>query len=443
MSRPLLFIAHGFPPASGSGPNRALAFARYLPEHDWQPIVLTTGAAWAANPDPSTHIPPGVRVVRTRSLERPPGRPPLAQPVDTVSAASTGSASLGRRLKSHAAHALRFPDAQVGWLPFAVAGGFRAIRQRQVQVIYSTAAPFTGHLVGLILHRMTRLPWVAELRDGWYRWNQAIFPDYPFWRHPLESRLEGAAVRGAQKLILVTDAMADAFRRQYSDLAPGHFAVVPNGYDPRLQDEPLPDAQVDSKSFVVLHTGALYHGRGIEAFLDAAGRLALENAQFRERFTLRLAGTLDEGARGEIARQISHYGAALRVTYDGYLDHRAILAAQRDASLLLLIVNTTPGAEATVPGKLFEYLVARRPVLAIVPPDATAADIIRRARAGWVAPAHDVPSIQAHLAEAFAAVLENAPFEPDAEEVARYDRRSLTAHLARILDDAVGTGHNR
>ena len=120
-----------------------------------------------------------------------------------------------RKLKSQVAHLQRFPDAHVGWTWFAVRAGLKAIREQRVTAIYSTAAPFTNHLVAYILHKLTKLPWLLELRDGWYEWNFAIFPDYPRWRHWLERPLERAAITSASKAILVTDLMAEKFRRQF------------------------------------------------------------------------------------------------------------------------------------------------------------------------------------------------------------------------------------
>src|ERR1700716_2526647 len=186
-------IAHHFPPASGSGSNRALAFARYLPEYGWQPIVLTPEVAWAINRDDGllAQVPGDLRVVRTRSLESKPS-PPVAGLVRQER--QTQSV-----IRSNIGHLKRFPDAHLGWLPFALA----AARRQDYDAAYSSSGPFTSHLAGLILKRLKKRPWVAEVRDGWYHWNRAIFPDYPAWRNVLERRLEAAAVRSADRVILV------------------------------------------------------------------------------------------------------------------------------------------------------------------------------------------------------------------------------------------------
>lgn len=443
VSRRFVFLAHAFPPVGGSGSNRALAFTRYLGQYGWRPIVVTPGVEWASPRDDGLlgELPPRVAIVRTRSWEALPGGADSAGAGESPRGA--GPRGAARRLagltaleglKGALGHAARFPDAHRGWTPFAVSAGLRAIHDGRAELIYSTAGPYTSHLVGLILHRLTRAPWVAELRDGWLRWNQAIFPDYPRWRGPLEGRLESAVVHEAGRLLLVTESMAAAFRQQYPMLPRDHFGVVPNGFDPE-QYVDLPPVVADPARFRIVHAGALYFGRSADAFLQALARLVAEQPRFAEMAELVLIGTLDQGAHAELARGLAAPELNNRVVFSGYHDHRSTLAALRSADLLLLLVNTTPGAAAAVPGKLYEYLAVGRPILAVAPPGSEAAAIVARARAGWVAPAHDVGAILAQLRAAFAVHAAGTPFAPDRAVVARYDRRELARALARTFDE--------
>src|SRR5438477_7208294 len=135
----VLMIAHHFPPMGGSGSNRALAFARYLAEYGWQVTVLTPDVAWAANRDDRllAEVPRGLRVLRTRSLE--------AQPrVRGLGRLGEGSGRRTSTLRSQLGHLKRFPDAHIGWLPFALA----AARQARYDLVYSSSGPFTSHVVG-------------------------------------------------------------------------------------------------------------------------------------------------------------------------------------------------------------------------------------------------------------------------------------------------------
>lgn len=431
-SRSLLFVAHTFPPAAGSGAHRALAFSRYLPANGWNPVVLTPRPEWAALRDDGLldSVPPGLAVVRTRSFE------PRPVPVGTepLSAASPPPARPGlSALKTNLAHAMRFPDAHVGWTPFAVAAGLQAIRKHGCSLLYSTSAPFTNHVTALILHRLTGLPWVMELRDGWYLWNAAIFPDYPGWRHALERRLEAACVRSAGRVLLVTEKMVGQFRWQYADLQSAHFAVIPNGFDGEAIKPSAPRAPNPAR-FEVVHAGSVYFGRSAGPFIEAAGRLAAEDPAFGRAFRLRLLGALDEGAREEIASTVAHYGLEKRVAYEGQLPHAEALAAMRGADLLLLLANTTEGAEATVPGKLFEYLAVRRPVLAVAPRASETEEVVSRTRAGWLAAPGDPEAVEAALRAAWRAHAAGEPFEPNEAEVARFERSHQAAELAALFD---------
>jgi glycosyltransferase involved in cell wall biosynthesis len=436
----VLMIAHHFPPAGGSGSNRALAFARYLPDYGWRPVVVTPDAAWATNRDDSllAELPRDVREVRTRSFE---ARAAVSSGVRrAVSGANVRTARVPRAasaLRSNLGHIKRFPDAHLGWLPFALA----AARRQRYDVAYSSSGPFTSHLIGLLLNRTTGKPWVAELRDGWYRWNRAIFPGYPAWRDALERRLEAAALRGADRVVLVTDRMAEQFRAQYTDLPPWHFAVVSNGYDPRQFEGVCASVNVRKrpgnpcKRWVMVHAGALYYGRSLAAFLDAARAVIATDEEFARDFGLQLIGSLDRVAHGEIERS----GLGNHVTVRGQMAHAEAIDAMRAADALLLIANTTPGAEATVPGKLFEYLAVGRPVLAVAPAESSTADVLRQTGGGWLAAAGDPRAIACILQRAYA---ERATFR-EAADIASFDRRVLTGELARIFDEVTKDAAHR
>ncbi|MBV9543096.1 MAG: glycosyltransferase, partial [Chloroflexi bacterium] len=538
----------------------ALAFARYLPMYGWRPVVLTVDAAWATNRDDDLLrlVPHRLEVVRTASLEGKPASSSRRGPEESAAQErnasgraggrgseptlprEVGAADCGPHMRERVAkwlvpawsrrqlgHLRRFPDAHLGWLPFAIAAAWR---RQDVDLVYSSSGPFTCHLVGLILSKLLRKPWVAELRDGWYLWNRAIFADYPGWRGPIERRLEAAVIRSADRVLLVTERMAAAFRSQYADVPADHFRVVTNGFDPRqvtvtadhgdatsllaaragqgcvdgavwdaspatnrsgaaeLMErrgvleraseatdtgeqergsvrEPIealdslgaesaveawnPDRQTDTANevFEVVHAGALYYGRSITAFLDAADRLmrkpvavdsvpgAQFQVQFGKKFRLTLIGSLDATAGAELARH--PIGPYIRV--EGQLSHATVMQRLRRASLLLLVANTTRLAEATVPGKLFEYLAIGRPILALAPRASSTADVLAHTGGAWLAPGDDVDAITAALREAFESWQAGRMIGPDPRQVARYSRTRLAGELARVFEEVLAS----
>lgn len=434
VGRRVLLVAHHFPPSGGSGPNRALAMATFLREHGWEPTVLTVDSAWAMMPDAAlaAELPGDVRVVRTRSLEPRPAQP---GPTPRTRARPSPVRPTTAGLRSHLGHLKRFPDAHAGWIPFATAA---ALRERY-DVVYSTSGPFSSHVVGLLVKLVRRTPWVAELRDGWYVWNRSIFPDYPGWRGGLERRLESRALHTADRVVLVTERMAETFRRQYPDLPATHFAVVSNGYNPLQTSETAPlRAPAARQPVVLVHAGALYYGRSVAALL-AAVRESLASASDQSGgVRLDLLGTLDAAARAEVTAA----GLDQHVRVLGPVDHASALAAMRQAHLLVLVANATPGAEATVPGKLFEYLVSGRPILALAPRPSSTRDVLEHTGGGYLALPDDPTSVATALRQAVDDLRHGRARTADPAAVATYDRRRLAGEMAAVLDGVVTSGAN-
>jgi hypothetical protein len=190
----------------------------------------------------------------------------------------------------------------------------------------------------------------------------------------------------------------------------------------------------DSRAFEIVHAGALYYGRSIASFLDAAQRLMGEDASFQAAFRLTLIGSLDATAHAELAR----HPVAPCVRLEGQLPHAAVIRRLRAASVLLLVANTTPLAESTVPGKLFEYLAVERPILALSPRASSTVDVLERTGGAWLAPGDDVVDVVSALREAFASWREGRALSPDPQVVRRYDRTRLAGELARVFDAVLG-----
>jgi glycosyltransferase involved in cell wall biosynthesis len=185
----------------------------------------------------------------------------------------------------------------------------------------------------------------------------------------------------------------------------------------------------------VLHAGALYYGRSLARFLQAVQRLRDDEPGFAADFRLTLLGTLDARAQAEVDG--SGLGAMVQVLPQ--TDHAAAIWAMRSADALLLVANTTPGAEATAPGKLFEYLAAGRPVLAVAPTESSTADVLRQTGGGWLAAAGSGDSIACVLRQAYS----ERERRPNPAAVARYDRRQLAGDLARVFDEVTGCAARR
>ena len=409
--RRVLMVNYYFPPLGGIGSLRALKFATYLPEFGWEPTVLAPrdGAYYR---DPSLAF-PEERVVRTRSLElsRLGKRALAAGGTDTEPAALGPGLGVVRRLVHRWIYR---PDPQVGWYPFAVAAGRRALRERRFDAILSSSFPITAHLVARRLHRSAGLPWVAEFRDPW---TDLLDPRDP--RRRRDEPVERAIVAEADAVVVPSPDWADLFRRKGAR----EVAVITNGYD--SADIP---ARHPPKGFVVTHVGSLYPDRqDLSAVWPALA--ALRGSPGMEGLRLRFVGDLGPAVRREI--ETHGLGSLLEVT--GFLPYRDALAEMAASSVLLVAGarDQRPLLRGMIPAKVFEYLGTGLPVIYVGDPATDVAALLAGQPRCHRVPPGDV--------EAARSALRAASTEgPGERALGAFTRRELTGRLAGVLAGLAG-----
>lgn len=468
----LLVIAHAFPPVAGVGVQRTLSFVRYLPRFAWQPVVLTVREPIDVEMDGAllTRIPSEAVVARTywlhprlviRQLHR--RLSPSASPEPRIErlTAAVPPARQTSRWRVWLRAALLIPDQAIGWLPFAVWRGMRLMREHEIAALYSTSGPPTCHLVGWMLKRLTRRPWVADFRDPWTAdlstTRREIYR--VAWRRRVDAWLERRVLAAADAVVAVSAPQRDVLlaaagvgpagehtggtgerpgqpkgRPPAADTCAARFHVITNGFDPDLtagiQRQPPP-------VFTLTYTGTFYLAEQSPAPLfEAVARLLGEGGVDAADFRIRIIGASGERVAGEVAR----YGLERVVAVLPALPHREVLQAQADASALLLVLGPSQGRQGVLTGKLFEYLAARRPILGLVPPDSAAADVLRDTGAGSVVDPADVAGIAAavrSLYDEFRASGDVA-WHGREDAVWTFARPRLAGQLAAILDRLVG-----
>ncbi|MCR4440250.1 MAG: glycosyltransferase [bacterium] len=440
----VLVVTYYFPPSGGAGVQRSLKFVKYLPSCGWQPVVLTARDADypAFDPTLQAEVPPEARVFRTRIVEpyrlyrRLTGR----RPDEAMDIASlTRDERQRRSFKERLAEAVRawvfIPDARLGWLPFAVYGGLRAARQEQVTAIYSSAPPYTCHLIGLCLKLVTRLPWVADFRDSWVGWlSAAQRPPLP---RAVDCFLEHQALARADAILAVSRGVADDLASRHPKLYEQRWRILPNGYDGADYEGLTPHPRPNR--LVITYTGSLYGHRNPEALLRAVKLLIAERPAVRDRLLLRFVGRTG----GFIEEMLRDPGLAGLVEVVPYVPHAESLRFLLSSDILLLIIDDAPANKGILTGKLYEYIGARKPILALAP-EGEAAALIRRLRVGSVVAPNDVQAIKQALVHAYQMWQERRLHLAQVDEagVAALDRRHLAKELAAVLD-AVVAGQTR
>lgn len=346
----VLIVSYCFPPVTNMGSHRIRRFVRHLPEFGWEPVVLTAPGA-QETPGAEIHPVPGVDLTALwRKFKRRPSGGGSGQTVTT---------SLNRWVM--------IPDKFFPWIKPAARAGAAL---KNIDAIYSTSDPLSDHLVALRISRKTGVPFVAEFRDLWLG-NPYFARAHPTPLHrALHARLERRVVNGAAEVVGLSQGIADYFRRNYAK----PVSVIYNCFDP----EDYTGARIPSEKFSVLYAGAVYSSRSPESFFAGFAQFVRRRGLSPEQAeVIWLGDSPDLDLQGMAA----HTGVAAFVRFGGRVTHAAALQRMQEASVLLTIQS--PEDNIHVPGKLFEYVGAHRPILALAQP-CEVADLVRQHALGWV-----------------------------------------------------------
>jgi glycosyltransferase involved in cell wall biosynthesis len=413
----VLLVTMYFPPGGGGGVQRPLKFATHLPAHGIETHVLAPHDPKWIHSDPELAPPTQAWVHRARYLG------PRSRRLADELHGRRGLDRLSRQARSLSSRVL-VPDENVGWNLTAIPAAVRIVRAHDIDVVLTTSPPNSVHLIGAAVKRMTGARWVADLRDS-------------IASHP-HRRVERATVRAKEKvsasvarlvarqadvIVAASDAIADEARA----LDPkGGVATILNGAD--FDDFAGLDYR-RSDRFRITHTGSFFGKRDPRPFLRALAESGLEDV------TARFVGDFRVADR-EWAESI---GLGPRLELHPYVPRREALALQRDSEALLLLIPEAGGrGKGVLSGKVFEYVAAERPILAAVPPDGAAAELVHATGAGVVAAPDDVPALTAALEELHArwtrGQLDGAPLsQQDRERLGRAARVEELADVLRTL----------
>jgi glycosyltransferase involved in cell wall biosynthesis len=427
----VLTIAYHYPPALSAGAARAEGFVRHLPEFGYSPRVLTTSTFGSQEtPDVRRACEP-LGLYRLLFRGRAPG-----EPTSSRSQARTQAGAVSRFL-AWCKRYLLVPDGQIGWLPHALVVGLEEVRRHDLRLLWSTAPPFSAHLLGMALRSLTGLPWVADFRDTWTYDPIDDAVSSTAARFALEQGLESAVVHGSDRVVAVTEVARDDLSNRFRIAVP-KIRLIPNGYDATMVSRDPPGSEPTEGPFHLVHTGSFSYShvrRTPAPLFQALEGWAEEAPDLPARLCVVLVGALSPEEE-EMAARLEPSGLVRRT---GPVDRSEALAWQRRAHALLLVDHARPVRAANVPSKCYEYLAAGKPLLALVP-DGACRDLVDRLRAGICVPPDDIAGFRRAVDELMAARegggLGRWRVKPEA--IGSYERRALTAELARCFDEVLG-----
>ena len=402
MNRHALMIALEFPPCHSAGVQRTLSFVRHLPGLGWRPTVLTASTRAYRHLDGGggAGLPEGITVSRAFALD-----------------ASRHLAIRGRYLALTAS-----PDRYVSWFLPAVMKGLQLVRRERPDVIWSTYPVSTSHWIASVLARKTGLPWIADYRDpAQFHYDPGVAASR------LARRIDARTAAEAAMLVFTTARARDLYLERYPALATERATVIENGYDgaafASFNEAGPAIAGRQGKDVLLLHSGALYgEGRDPAALIEAVGILGPRLAAAGRRVVLRFRGVTATPAQREL---VQCAGAESYVEFAHRVSFAEAQAEMAGADVLVLLQSAL--FDLQIPGKAYEYIATRRPIVALTGPGGATAELLRGVDAAVVVDDRDVAGIIAGLEAGLG-------MAPRGGDLRRYERAAGAQRLAGLLD---------
>jgi glycosyltransferase involved in cell wall biosynthesis len=424
----VLVIAYYFPPMGLSGVQRTLKFVKYLPDFGWRPIVLTAGETpyYAHDESLLEEIGPlaqsgRVRIVRTTSSGIPgsPQKRSMKVPSTTV-----------QRLRSKLIQTFYQPDSRVRWKKPALELASKILAEERIDAIFTTAPPYTDFLIARELSRKFNIPYLRDYRDAWVANSTLNFYATPFHK-AYARKLEYECLRGSRGITVVNRWMKEVLLRQYDFLSHNDVTILPHGYD--CMDLEAANAEsslaLDPSRFRLTYSGilgAFYVGRAPYTLFDALKIAAEKEPNLKRDLELLFVGVFQDEYRKSVEK--AGLGGNLRVL--GYRPHTESVAALLDSDVLWMAM----AQDVSAPGKLYEYLGTRKPILGLVPAGSQAEKMLEEYGAGYTASPTD-PRAAAEVVLSLYRMWRSNTLPRTVNEpfVQQFDRRTLTKELARQL----------
>jgi hypothetical protein len=428
----VLIITYYWPPGGGAGVQRWLKFAKYIGGFGWTPVIYTpsNGEMPVIDESLQADVPDGVEVIRRPIWE------PYSVYKKFVGASANEKINTGfltekkkpgmaQKLSVWIRGNLFIPDARCFWISPSVKFLKNYLTKNHVDAIVSTGPPHSMHLIAHKLSTDLGIPWLADFRDPWtnidYYRDLMLSPASDRKHH----RLESMVVRDASRVVVIGNTMKKEFEAQFGR----KIDVVTNGYDE--SDVPKVELIRPSK-FILAHIGTLVKSRNPAALWSALRSVITDHPHIEPDLEIRLIGKVDISVRESLAE----YSLMDHTVFVDYLPHDKVVLEQRNAEILLLLLNDTPNAKGILTGKMFEYMASGRNILCTGPVDGDAAAILGETGSGQCFNFTDEAGIRDFIVKAYSD-WKSGSRKTIASGVEAYSRRNLAGKMASILDEII------
>lgn len=455
----LLVISSAFPPNNQPGTQRIIRFVKHLKSFGWDIIVLTLDPAYylegtLVDPQLLKQVPGDITVYRTNALRiltklinfrnrfspnfnrnsandpttQPSGNPTGYYTNSKVNHQAQRSPSIWQFIKDTVSDIGSVPDRQIGWFWVAVCKGSSIIRKHDIDLIYTSAPPFTCHLIGKYLQKRHKTKWVADFRDPWSRdpWGKRNLS----WKKYFNVSFERKTVHNADAIVLNTSPLCKDFHDFYGDNIASKFYTITNGYDADIFKPYVNEKRKGNGKLILTHTGSLYGKRNPKPFLEALAAVLRDSLVSDKIIRVNFVGNI--APRFNIYQMLKDLNLVSIVNIIPPVPHQESLNYIANSDIMIII---QPDAHLQIPVKFFEYIAMKKPILSISPKGAVT-EIIEEGNLGLISPPNDVDTIAKKLVDLYNNRDKlDSLFYSDKSYIEQYEGKTLSCSLDKILSN--------
>jgi glycosyltransferase involved in cell wall biosynthesis len=372
----VLIISYYWPPAGGISIIRPLKLAKYLRKSGWEPVICTAkNAHYPFEDEDGLHdIPKDLEIIKVPIVEpyeaykKLTGQKEKSALADVIQNAP--KRSFLHKLSVWIRGNFFIPDARCLWINPVVKELSAYLKTHPVDAIITTGPPHSVNRLGYLLKKKYNLPWLADFQDPWTQVDYYQHFKISSWAHKRHRKMENQVFNHADLITIVSE----SWKTDLQSIGAKDVKVIPLGFDP----EDFQTKVSTDESFTLTHLGLLGRDRNPNTLLKVISRICSENKVFASKFRLQLVGVVNE----ELKRQVLELNISRQVIYKNQVSRKESLRLMQSSQLLLLLLNNAKNVSGRIPGKVFEYFGAQRPILSLGPKGTDVENILIDSKVG-------------------------------------------------------------
>lgn len=424
----VLIISYYWPPAGGISVIRPLKLAKYLKIQGWIPIICT-----AKNPHYPFEDNTSINIIEEGPEVL---KVPIFEPYGIYKVlTSQNKSALADVIQNAPKHSLLhqisvwirgnffIPDARCFWIVPVIKKISAYISENPVDAIITTGPPHSVNRIGALLKKKFNLPWIADFQDPWTQVDYYKHFKITSWAHARHRKMENEVFANADLITIVSD----SWKVDLQQIGAKKVEVIPLGFDP----DDFKSSSILDQFFSMTHLGLLGEDRNPETLLYVIKAICEENSDFANYFRLNLVGKVNS----KLSDLVASLNLKSNVFFIGQVSRKLALQYMQKSQLLLLLLNKAENVSGRIPGKIFEYMGAKRPVISLGPVGTDVSIIISKSRLGQNIPYDNFELLKEYMLESFA-LFRSSGLHVDDQLLKSYSHEEVSAtfvyHLNQI-----------